>query len=60
MTKTLQDRIYLKSKFFAFKMIDTKSIKENLDEYNKLLINHENTVITIEDEDKYIILVSDV
>lgn len=39
MTKSLQDRIYPKSKFFAFSMTDSKSIRENLDDYNRLIMD---------------------
>ena len=42
MTKSLTNRIYLKAKFFGFKMQEDKSLDENLDEFNKIVIDLEN------------------
>lgn len=56
LTKSLQDRIYLKSKLFGYKMNDTKSIRDNVDDFNRLLLDLENIGIKIDDEDKAIIL----
>lgn len=39
MTKSLQDKIYLKGKFFGFMMDDSRSISETLDEYNKPILD---------------------
>lgn len=55
LNKSLQDRIYLKSKFFEFKMHESKSIRDNLDD-NKLTLDLDNIGIKIDDEDKVIIL----
>lgn len=51
LNKSLQDRIF---KFFGFKMIDTKPIRDNVDDFNKLLLDIKNIGIKIEDEDKAI------
>lgn len=58
MNKSLQDRIYLKGKVFNFKMTKTKSIRENLDEFNKLILDLQNIGIDVEDEDKAIIILN--
>lgn len=52
MTKSLQDRIYLKGKFFGFKMSEMKSSSESHDEYNTLILGMDNIGIYIEDEIK--------
>ncbi|PKU72844.1 Retrovirus-related Pol polyprotein from transposon TNT 1-94 [Dendrobium catenatum] len=56
--KTLPNRIYLKEKFFGYKMDEAKSIDDNLDEFNKLILDLENLEVKIEDEDKAIILLN--
>ncbi|PON57268.1 hypothetical protein PanWU01x14_175320, partial [Parasponia andersonii] len=56
--KSLPKRIYLKECFFGFKMDETKSIEENLDDYTKLVLDLENLGIKVEDEDKAIILLN--
>lgn len=38
MKKSLQDMMYLKCKLFGFKMSGSKSMAENLDEFNKLIL----------------------
>lgn len=50
--------IYLKSKFFGFKMHNTESMRDNLDEYNRLTLDLENIGINIDDENKTIILLN--
>lgn len=48
-TKSLSDKMYLKGKYFWFKIIESKSISENLDEFNNLVIDLENIDIKIEE-----------
>ncbi|PON54809.1 LOW QUALITY PROTEIN: Gag-Pol-related retrotransposon family protein [Trema orientale] len=56
--KTLPGRIYLKERFFGFKMDKSKSIEENLDDYTKLVLDLENLGIKVDDKDKAIILLN--
>jgi len=58
MTKTLPTRIYLKQKFYSFKMNDQKSIDENVDEFTKLVSDLENLDVKIDDEDQAIFLLN--
>lgn len=58
LNKSLQDRIYRKSKFFEFKMHESKSIRDSLDEYNRLTLDLDDIGIKIDDEDKAIILLN--
>ena len=58
MTKSLQDRIYLKGKLFGFKMSESKSIAENLDDFNKLILDLADIEIKIDDEDKAVIILN--
>lgn len=60
MTKSLQDRVYLKGKPFGFKMIESKFIEENLDEFNRLVLDLENIEIQVHDEDKAIIVLNSI
>ncbi|KZV25383.1 Cc-nbs-lrr resistance protein [Dorcoceras hygrometricum] len=58
MTKTLQDRIYLKGKFFGYKMSEQKTVRDNLDEFNKLILDLETIGVKLEEEYKAIILLN--
>lgn len=58
MEKALPTRIYLKEKFFGFKMDENKSIEDCLDEFNKLVLDLENFDIKIDNQDKAIILLN--
>lgn len=42
MTKALPNRIYLKQRFYGFKMDENKTIYENINEYTKLLSDLKN------------------
>ncbi|KAM6547936.1 hypothetical protein CsatB_019612 [Cannabis sativa] len=50
--------LYLKQAMYSFKMIEDKSIGENIDEFNKLILDRENIGVTIEDEDQAFLLFS--
>ena len=56
MTET--SRIYLKGKLYRFKMQDDKSTNDNLNEFNKVIINLENTEIKVEDGDQAVIILN--
>jgi len=51
-TKTLPNMIYLKHKFTSFKMVENKSIEENLDTFLKLVADLASLDINISDEDQ--------
>lgn len=48
MVKTLTNKIYLKERFFTFKMDPTKSLEENLDDFNMVCTELTNTGETID------------
>lgn len=54
LTKALPNRIYLKHKFYSFKMDEPKSI----DEFTKLVSDSENLEIKIDEEDQAIFLLN--
>ena len=58
MTKSLTNKIYLKTKLFWFKMQEDKSLEENLDEFNKVVIDLENIGEKIDDENQAVILLN--
>ena len=51
MTKALHNRIYLKQKFYGFKMDESKTIYENVDEFTKLVADLENLDVKIDEKD---------
>lgn len=57
MTKSLTSKIYLK-KQFGFKMDHSKSLEENLDEFNKIAINLANTDEKISNKNYAIIILN--
>ncbi|KAL8471904.1 hypothetical protein ACS0TY_029223 [Phlomoides rotata] len=58
MVKTLANRLYMKQKLYAFRMVDGKPILEQLDEFSKILDDLENIDIKMEEEDKALIILS--
>lgn len=57
-SKALPNRIYLKEKFFAFLMDESKSIEAGLDEFIKTVLDLEQLEVKIDDEDKAVILLN--
>ena len=53
-TKTLPNMIYLKQRFVSYKMIESKSIEENLDTFLKLVDDLASLNIEVSDEDQAI------
>ena len=58
MRKSLVNRLYLKQALYSFKMQEDKSIDEQLDTFNKLILDLENIDVTIDDEDQALLLLS--
>jgi len=56
MTKSLAHRQFLKQQLYSFKMVESKTVTEQLTEFNKILDDLENIEVQIEDEDKTILL----
>lgn len=57
-TKTLPNRIYLKQRFASFRMEESKSIEENLNDFLKLVDDLESLNINIPEEDQAIQILS--
>lgn len=58
MTKSLPSRVYLKQKFYGFKMDEGKSVDENLNDFTKLLSDLCSLNVKIEEEDQAIYLLN--
>ena len=58
MTKSLVNHLYLKQALYYFKMQEEKSIDEQLDTFNKLILDLENVDLSIDDEDQALLLLS--
>ena len=56
MTKSLVNRLYLKQALYSFKMIEDKVLAEQLDMFNKLILDLENIDVKIDDEDQALLL----
>ena len=58
MTKILENRIYLKKKLFRFEYRQGISMTEHLDDFNKIIADLMNIDVTIDDEDKALLLLN--
>uniref|UniRef100_A0A803QCF5 Retrovirus-related Pol polyprotein from transposon TNT 1-94 n=1 Tax=Cannabis sativa TaxID=3483 RepID=A0A803QCF5_CANSA len=58
MSKTLPNRINLKQRFYGFKIDESKSIDENIDEFTKLVLDFESIKVEVEEEDHAIFLLN--
>src|SRR3954468_16946000 len=56
MTNSLVNRLYLKQALYSFKMIENKVLAEQLDMFNKLILDLENIDVKIDDEDQALLL----
>jgi len=56
MTKSLAHWQFLKQQLYSFMMVESKTIMEQLTEFNKILDDLENIEVQLEDEDKAILL----
>ena len=52
MTKTLPSRIYLKQKFYSFKMDEGKTVDNNINDFTKLISDLESLEVEIDEEDQ--------
>src|SRR3954466_14904633 len=50
MTKLLVNRLYLKQALYSFKMVEDKVLAEQLDMFNKLILDLENIDVKIDEE----------
>ncbi len=57
MAKSLTNRLYLRGKLHTFRMAEGTSLKDHLDEYNKLLLDLSNIGVEVDEEDKALILI---
>ena len=57
MTKSLANKLRLKERLFTLRMSEGTSIQSHLDEFNSLVIDLENQDVTIDDEDKAVLLI---
>ncbi|MDV3183834.1 MAG: hypothetical protein Q8847_02655 [Sweet potato little leaf phytoplasma] len=58
LTRSLTNKLYLKEKFFGYKMDVSKDLEHNLDEYNRITLDLNNIGEKISDENKAIILLN--
>lgn len=56
MTKSLAHRQLLKQQLYSFRMVESKTISEQLAEFNKILDDLANIEVNMEDEDKALLL----
>lgn len=58
LVKSLSNKIYLKERFFGFKMDPNKSLDANLDEFNKIALEIANIEEKMSEENKVVILLN--
>ncbi|PKU85424.1 Retrovirus-related Pol polyprotein from transposon TNT 1-94 [Dendrobium catenatum] len=58
MKKSLTNRLLLKKQLYTLQMEETNELRKHLDNFNKLIIDLKNVDVTIDKEDKGIILLS--
>lgn len=56
MTKSSVNRLCLKQALYSFKMNEDKVLVEQLDMFNKLILDLENIEVKIDDEDQVLLL----
>lgn len=56
MAKSLPNRIYLKQRLYGYKMSDSMTMEENVNDFFKLISDLENVKVTVSDEDQAIVL----
>lgn len=58
MTKSIENRLYLKKKLFRFEYKGGISLSEHLDNFDKILADLQNLDVKIDDEDKALLLLN--
>ncbi|TYK05711.1 Retrovirus-related Pol polyprotein from transposon TNT 1-94 [Cucumis melo var. makuwa] len=58
LTKFLPNKLYLKKKFFGYKMEKSKGLEENLDEFQKIIVGLNNIGEKMSDENQVVILLN--
>lgn len=58
LNKSSAKRLYIKKKLYTFSMKEGTTMKDHLDEFNKLILDLENVNINLEYEDKALFLLS--
>ena len=58
LTKSLLNKLYLKEKFLGYKMNHSKSLEENLDEFQKIIVDLNNIDAKILDDNQVVILLN--
>ena len=58
MTKSVENRLYLKKKLFRFQYHVGISMSKHLNDYNKILANLQNLEVEIKDMDKALLLLN--
>lgn len=56
--KSFRDRLYLKERFFGYKMDSSKNIEDNLEEFTKIAWDFSRIGAEVSDEDQAVILLS--
>ena len=56
LTKTLSTRLFLKTRFFSFRMGEGQKLHDHIDDFTKLCLDLENIDSKYDDEDKAVIL----
>lgn len=58
LTKSLPNNLYLKEKFFGYKIDQSKDLEENLDEFQKIVVDLNNIGEKMSDENQIVILLN--
>ena len=58
MKRSLENRLYLKKKYYTLQVEEGKDTMTHLDEFNKIMLNLNSIGVKIEEEDHVIILLS--
>ena len=57
MAKSLTNKLYLRGMLHTFRMAEGISLKDHLDDYNKLLLDLTNIDVNVDEKDKILILI---
>ncbi|KAL1564721.1 Integrase catalytic domain-containing protein [Salvia divinorum] len=58
MTKSLANRLYMKQRLYSYRFAENRTISEQLDQFNKFVDDLEDIDVSLDDEDKAIILLN--